>query len=213
MMTMFPRVSDSRRMEMFSDRPGPARVLIDTDTANEIDDQFALAWALLSPERLDVEAIVAGPYGHLHMREPLIAAVKAQADVSRTLPVDDRFDKWAQHLLEQGIDPATMHLVGPAEGMERSYEEILTVLDKLGIPSDGLAFRGSERYMPASDVPVESEGAHRIIEAALSDDERVLFTVAIGAVTNIASALLMACLLYTSPSHETDSLSRMPSSA
>ena len=191
-MTVFPRVSDSRRMEMFADRPGPARVLIDTDTDNEIDDQFALAWALLSPERLDIEAIVAGPYGHLHMREPLIAAVEAQADASRDLPIDDRFDRWAQYLMEQGIDPATMHLVGPAEGMERSYDEILTVLDRLAIPSDGLVFRGSDRYMPAADTPVESEGAHRIIEEALSDDDRVLFVVAIGAVTNIASALLMA---------------------
>ena len=179
-------------MEMFADLPGPARVLIDTDADNEIDDQFALAWALLSPDRLDVEAIVAGPYGHLHMREPLIAAVKAQADTSRDLPIDDRFDKWAQYLLEQDIDPATMHLVGPAEGMEKSYDEILAVLDKLAISSEGLVFRGSDRYMPAAEVPVESEGAHRIIEAALSDDDRVLFVVAIGAVTNIASAMLMA---------------------
>lgn len=191
-MTAFPQVSDSRRMEMFTDRPGPVRVLIDTDTANEIDDQFALAWALLSPERLDVEAIVAGPYGHLHMRAPLVEAVKARHDAFGVLPVDDRFDNWARHLLEQGIDPATMHLAGPAEGMEKSYDEILTVLGKMGIPPHNLVFRGSDRYLPAADVPVESEGAHRIIEAALSDDERVLFVIAIGAVTNISSALLMA---------------------
>ena len=191
-MTEFPRISDSRRMEMFADHPGPVRVLIDTDTANEIDDQFALAWALLSPERLDIEAIVAGPYGHLHMREPLIAAVNARNDSSGALPIDDRFDNWAKHLVEQGIDPATMKLVGPAEGMEESYNEILTVLDKLGIRSDGLVFRGSDRYMPEAEVPVESEGAHRIIEAALADNDRVLFVVAIGAVTNISSALLMA---------------------
>ncbi len=179
-------------MELFADRPGPVRVLIDTDTANEIDDQFALAWALLAPERLDVEAIVAAPYGHLHMREPLIEAVRARTDTSVPLPIDDRFDKWAQHLVEQGIDPSTMHLTGPAEGMEESYQEILTVLQKLGIGSENFVFRGSDRYMPAADVPVESEGAHRIIEAALAEDDRTLFIVAIGAVTNISSALLMA---------------------
>ena len=191
-MAVFSRVGDARRMEMFSEHPGPARVLIDTDTANEIDDQFALAWALLSPDRIDVEAIVAEPFGHLHMREPLVQAVAARNDPGRTLPIDDRFDNWAQYLVEQGIDPATMEMVGPAEGMERSYDEILTVLGKLGISSTGLVFRGSDRYLPAADVPVESEGAHRIIEVALSNDERVLFVVAIGAVTNIASALLMA---------------------
>ena len=39
---------------------------------------------------------------------------------------------------------------------------------------------------------MDSEGAQKIIELALSDDERVLHVVAIGAVTNVASALLMA---------------------
>ena len=29
------------------------RIVIDTDAANEIDDQIALAWAQLSPDQLD----------------------------------------------------------------------------------------------------------------------------------------------------------------
>lgn len=191
-MTVFPSVTDTRRMQMFADHPGPARVLIDTDAANEIDDQFAIAWAMLSPDRMDVEAIVAEPYGHLHMREELVAAVKARQENTGTDLAEDKHEAWASHLIANGIDPATMELTGPAEGMERSYEEIITVLDKMGIPASGLAYRGSDRYMPSADTPVESEGAERIIEAALSDDDRVLFVVAIGAVTNVASALLMA---------------------
>ena len=191
-MTVFPSVTDKRRLEMFADRPGPARVLIDTDTANEIDDQFAIAWAMLSPDRMDVEAIVAEPYGHLHMREELIAAVAARREGTASDLVEDKYETWVTHLIEHGIDPKTMDLPGPAEGMELSYHEIITVLDKMGLPHDGLVFRGSDRYMAAADVPVKSEGAERIIEAALSDDERVLYVVAIGAVTNVASALLMA---------------------
>ncbi len=191
-MAVFPEIDHARRMEMFADRPGPARVLIDTDTANEIDDQFALAWAVLSPDRIEIEAIVAEPYGHRHMRAPLLAAVEALGRRPDTIPIDDRFESWARYLVESGVDVATMDLVGPAEGMEQSYHEIVTVLDKLGVASEGLVFRGSERYLPAADVPVVTEGAHRIIEAALSDDERVLHVLAIGAVTNVASALLMA---------------------
>ena len=38
------------------------RVLIDTDTAAEVDDQFVLAYAFLSPERIRVEAITAAPF-------------------------------------------------------------------------------------------------------------------------------------------------------
>jgi inosine-uridine nucleoside N-ribohydrolase len=42
--------------------PGRLRVVLDTDTYNEIDDQYALAYCLLSPERMTVEAIYAAPY-------------------------------------------------------------------------------------------------------------------------------------------------------
>ncbi|MCY3539918.1 MAG: nucleoside hydrolase [bacterium] len=191
-MTVFQRVGDSRRMEMFEDRPGPARVLIDTDTANEVDDQYALAWALLSPDRIEIEAIVAEPYGHIHMREQLTAEYQAIRAGTTVDGIEEKYGGWACHLIDQDLDPADIHLVGPAEGMEESYEEIHRVLGKLGISGEGLVFRGSDRYMPAPDVPVESEGAHRIIEAALADDERVLHVVAIGCVTNITSALLMA---------------------
>jgi len=41
---------------------GKYRVVIDTDTYNEIDDQFAVVQALLSPDRLTVEALFAAPF-------------------------------------------------------------------------------------------------------------------------------------------------------
>ena len=47
---------------------GRARLVIDTDAANEIDDPFAIAWALLSPAKLQVEAIHAAPYSFAHRR-------------------------------------------------------------------------------------------------------------------------------------------------
>lgn len=37
--------------------PGRLRLVIDSDAKNEVDDQFAIAWALCSPERFDVEAV------------------------------------------------------------------------------------------------------------------------------------------------------------
>lgn len=190
-MTGFPNVTEDRRHEMFADPDGPTRVLIDTDTNNEIDDQFAMAWAFLSPERIEVEAVVAEPFGHLHYRERVVEAANALRE-DREPDSDNLMGYWARHLISQGIDPETMDMWGPAEGMETSYEEIKTVLGKMGIPTDGLAFRGAPRYMPAADVPVESEGAEKIIELALANDERPLHVVAIGCVTNVSSALLMA---------------------
>jgi inosine-uridine nucleoside N-ribohydrolase len=43
--------------------PSPRhQVVIDTDTYNEIDDQYAVAYGLLSPEHMDVEAVYAAPF-------------------------------------------------------------------------------------------------------------------------------------------------------
>jgi len=43
-------------------KTGKVSVVIDSDAYNEIDDQFAIAWALLHPERIDLQAIYAAPY-------------------------------------------------------------------------------------------------------------------------------------------------------
>lgn len=43
--------------------PGQLRVIIDTDAANEIDDQYALALALGSPERIRPAPLVATDFG------------------------------------------------------------------------------------------------------------------------------------------------------
>ena len=37
-------------------------IILDTDAYNEIDDQFAISYALLSPERINTVAICAAPF-------------------------------------------------------------------------------------------------------------------------------------------------------
>ena len=48
-MTRFPEISDERRKEMLAPQPGRVRVVIDTDAANEVDDQFAITWGCCRP--------------------------------------------------------------------------------------------------------------------------------------------------------------------
>ena len=76
--------------------------------------------------------------------------------------------------------------------MERSYEEILRVLDKAGLaPADGV-YKGSQGYLKPGHQPWECPAVFDLIERALggsSDDP--LYVVAIGAITNIASAILL----------------------
>ena len=128
---------------------GRVKMVLDTDTYNEVDDQFALAYSLLSQEKLDVLAIYAAPY------------------------FNDRSS-------------------GPEDGMEKSYAEIVRLLGKMGRPSEGFVFKGSRGYLPDGETPVESEAARDLVKKAMAMPEgELLYVVAIGAITNVASAILM----------------------
>ncbi len=55
-------LKESDRIAFLEPRCGRLKAVIDSDAFNEIDDQFAIVHALLSPERLDVQAIYAAPF-------------------------------------------------------------------------------------------------------------------------------------------------------
>lgn len=143
-------LSDEQRLQLLQSPRGKVKMVLDTDTYNEIDDQFAVVQALLSPERLDVQGIYACPFHN------------------------ERSD-------------------GPGHGMELSYEEILRVLDRMGRPSDGFAFRGVTQYVgPRKQARHADAVDHLISLARASSTQDPLYVVAIGAISNIASALLLA---------------------
>jgi purine nucleosidase len=125
---------------------GAVRVVLDTDTDNEIDDQFAVVYALLSPERIRLEALYAAPY-------------------------------------HNGSS------IGPEEGMLRSYDELQRLLDRLPEHRSMPVRHGSRGWLPGPADPVPSPAADDLIDRARASDE-TLYVVAIGAVTNVASALL-----------------------
>jgi inosine-uridine nucleoside N-ribohydrolase len=135
----------NRRLEI----PAPPhQVVLDTDTYNEIDDQYALCYALLSPAQIKLEAVYAAPY--LNNRSS-----------------------------------------SAADGMEKSYEEILRLLKFLKRDPDGFAFAGSRSFMPAAGKPVESPAASDLIAKARQPREKLLYVLTVGAPTNVSSAILM----------------------
>ena len=124
-------------------------VILDTDTFNEIDDQYAIAY-LLGKKQANVLALCAAPF-----------------------------------LNEKSVSPA--------DGMEKSYQEILNVLRIAG-REDMIerTHRGSERYLPDEKTPVDSPAARTIVELAKAHSpENPLYIACIGCITNVASALLM----------------------
>lgn len=123
-------------------------MVMDTDTFNEIDDQFAVVYALQSAEQVEVEAFYAAPF------------------------YNELSDS-------------------PADGMEKSFQELLKIRQLLNaehIP----VYRGSKEYLPGDGGYVESDAARNLVERALAHDpEDPLYVIAIGAITNVASAIRM----------------------
>ncbi|RYE87025.1 MAG: nucleoside hydrolase, partial [Hyphomicrobiales bacterium] len=143
-------LSDADRLKLLAPRPGQVRAVLDTDTYNEIDDQFALVQAVLSPERIKLGAIYAAPFFNTRSS-------------------------------------------GPGDGMERSYGEILALLERLDISPDGFVFRGVTDYVGAAKQALPAPAVDDlIVRARAGSPDDPLYVIAIGAISNVASALLKA---------------------
>jgi len=187
---------DSDLMARRLGRPGPMpRVIIDTDTANEIDDQYAIAWALLSQDRMKLEGVTAAPYSFLHHRDGLYQAIEALQKGGGTdhdTKFVGPFAGWAKRLLAQGRTADDIEFVTPDVGEKRSYDEIIRVFDACHVPHEGKVFRGSHEHLSSYDKPVESDAAQFIIDQARNRADGPVYILAMGALPNVGSALLMA---------------------
>ena len=75
--------------------------------------------------------------------------------------------------------------------MELSYEEIYRLLEKINFKKNNFVFKGSKKYIGFDKKPIDSPAADNIIENALiSKEDDPLYVIAIGAITNVASAIL-----------------------
>ncbi|MBR7185217.1 MAG: nucleoside hydrolase, partial [Clostridia bacterium] len=124
----------------------PKKIILDTDAYNEIDDQFAIAYAMRSPERVELLSINAAPF-----------------------------------LNHRSTDAG--------DGMEKSYHEIFNIMRMTDPEAKIPVYRGSTRFLENKQTPVESEAADNIINTVLAADE-MIYVVAIGAITNVASAII-----------------------
>ena len=123
-------------------------MILDTDVYNEIDDFYALAYAMLSPDKVKLLAITAAPFFN-----------------SRS--------------------------TSAADGMEKSYQEALRVRGLADASSAIPVYRGATRFMTSKTDVVESEAVDTIIKLVRESEETV-YIVAIGAITNVSSALVKA---------------------
>ncbi len=143
----YTKMPAARLLERLEWPQGKVRMVLDTDTYNEIDDQFALTYALKSPEKIRLESVYAAPF---HNNKS----------------------------------------TGPEDGMNKSYDEILNILSMLDVPSKNLVYHGSTGYLENIHTPRDSEAVRDLIKRAMKCEDEPIYVVAIGAVTNVASAIL-----------------------
>jgi inosine-uridine nucleoside N-ribohydrolase len=129
---------------------GKIDVVIDTDTFNEIDDQFALSYLIKLEDELALKAIYAAPF----------------------------FNEKSS---------------GPGDGMEKSYEEIMRILKVMGREDyREITYKGSLVYLSNETEAVDSPAARDLVKRAMNrSEDNPLYVIAIGAITNVASAILM----------------------
>ncbi|GAB5547208.1 MAG: nucleoside hydrolase [Sandaracinaceae bacterium] len=176
----WPALDEAARDEALAPREGVIEVVIDTDLGNEIDDQFAVVHALLAPERLDVRAIHAAPWG---ISGELITSP------AFTSVLDARLLR--EQLAERGVDPASFPTIRPSIGMSRAFDEATEITALLG--RDVPVFHGAGRYLGTDPLaPVASEATESLIALAREPRDGPLYVLALGAITNVASALLLA---------------------
>ena len=138
MMTLQEILADIR-----SDRV--KKCVIDTDAFNEIDDQFAIAYAYFS-KKIDVLAYNAAPFFNGN---------------------SESFE----------------------DGMEKSYDEIVRVLQNCDPNYTVPVLKGSRVSIDSTGAAVESEAADYLIKLAHETDE-IIYVFGMGAITNVASAIL-----------------------
>ena len=72
----FPVLTEEERRRKLDVPTGKIHLIIDTDAKNEVDDQFAVSWALRSPERFEVDAVYAAPYSHDCFRKMAVCPMR-----------------------------------------------------------------------------------------------------------------------------------------
>ena len=68
-MSQFPQIPANVMLERLKPPKGEVSIVLDTDTYNEIDDQFAVVYSMLS-KQIKVEAIHAAPFSNSRSTGP-----------------------------------------------------------------------------------------------------------------------------------------------
>ncbi len=146
-------MAESKRRERLVPQLPPAgqriRLLIDSDAACEVDDQYAISLALLSPERFDIEGFVATHFGDSGGPE---GTAKSAAEIERVLEAAGQAGKFP---VKHGSDPLVYSKrPQPSEGVDFIIERAMAAEkdNPLWIVGLGAATNIASAYLTAPEI-------------------------------------------------------------
>ncbi len=80
---------------------------------------------------------------------------------------------------------------GEGNTAQASMEEIDKILELMGLKGEYKVYKGAEYALENEETPIPSDGAKYIIEEAMEESDLPLYAVFQGAITDLASAILM----------------------
>lgn len=124
----------------------------------------------------------------LQYEVPNYKKLRVIVDTDAACEADDPFAV-AHALLSKKLDVKAIFAeqFGAPDTTAKSYNEIMTVLDAMNI--DVPVFMGEEGSLAETAGKELSPAAKFLIEEALRDDERPLYVLCMGAITNVAAAM------------------------
>jgi len=120
----FPDLPESTRVDRLERPAAPVPAVLDTDTYNEIDDQFAVVQAL-GAAGVDLRAIHAAPFDIPRLTGPGDGMERSHAEIGRLLDRTDRTvptRRGAERFLDGAApveSPATEDLIRRADAADR----------------------------------------------------------------------------------------------
>lgn len=130
---------------------------------------------------------------HCHFTVPRVKQVRVITDTDFFNEADDPFAV-AQALLSPKFDNIALvaaHCGRGAEQMEESYRGLQDMVAAMALDEPATILHGAPHALPNQTTPVVSKGAECIVREAMKDDDRPLFVLLLGPLTDLASALLM----------------------